>query len=690
METRDPDQNRPDSLRLPKGHTIPYFVSFMDTKAKKLNLGANIAVAVLAPLLFLLLAEAVLYFAGIKPLSLTEDPFVGFSTSQPLFIEQTNTDGQITMVTNPVKLEHFNPQSFPKIKAPGTYRIFSVGGSTAYVHPWTDVVSFSGWLLELLPEADKEKKWDVINAGGISYASYREANLIAELSQYQPDLFIVYSGHNEFLEERTYRKAAKLPAFVREASAWLDRTRTYTAMRLLLRKIKSSSSAEQGKRTEASKSQMEGEVDDVLAKTIGPTSYRRDDTLKQEVLEHYRASLERMARIAKASGAKVLYLTTPGNEKDCSPFKSQPEPPERDANVLYASGQKAFAEGRFPEAKILFQKALDEDICPLRALNPMRGIVKDVAEANQEPWIDFTAILEQKTQVQFGHNILGEPDFVDHVHLTIEDYRLIARSILDKMVELGAVHPGADWGEPAVQRVSVKVMAKVDDQMQGLGLHNIAKVLNWAGKHEDAARIAERALQKDTTSLEAIWSSLFVGAARERQGKENEAIPQYRRAVRLDPKNPLSRNYLAGALMRAGSFEEAAAQYDSCATQDPSDFEAAKKAGELYMRLGKTFDAIVYLRRAAAGMSQNANLRTSLGIVLYQAGRKDEAAASFRRALDLDPREAWSLVGLGHIADDRGDRSSAIDFYSRALSQNPNLNEAQQALSRDLMSVPGH
>jgi hypothetical protein len=51
--------------------------------------------------------------------------------------------------------------------------------------------------------------------------------------------------------------------------------------------------------------------------------------------------------------------------------------------------------------------------------------------------------------------------------------------------------------------------------MVGLGFHNIAKVLNWAGKHEDAARIAERGLAKDSTGLEAIWSSLFVGSARE-------------------------------------------------------------------------------------------------------------------------------------------------------------------------------
>ena len=52
--------------------------------------------------------------------------------------------------------------------------------------------------------ADSSRTWEVINAGGISYASYRVALVVKELAAYAPDLFVVYSGHNEFLERRTY------------------------------------------------------------------------------------------------------------------------------------------------------------------------------------------------------------------------------------------------------------------------------------------------------------------------------------------------------------------------------------------------------------------------------------------------------------------------------------------------------
>ena len=690
------------------------------------RLWANLALAVLAPLAFFGLLEILLRFAGVKPLALTEDPFVGFSSSQPLFLEATSPQGEKILTTSPPKLEHFNRQSFPRAKAPGTYRIFVLGGSTAYGHPWRDPTSFAGWLRELLPEADAARKWEVINAGGISYASYREAKLVEELCAYQPDLFVVYSGHNEFLEERTYRKASEMPAIAREVSAWLDRTRTYTALRLLLRKLKKNDTAGSGNPgNPRAPFRMQGEVDDVLARTIGPTSYVRDDALRKNVLDHYRVSLDRMARLAHAAGAEVLFLTTPGNEKDCSPFKSEITPgigdgaraeaeawwakaqgfpgdpvkaleaydsalarDPRNAGLLYRAGQAAFAAGKRTEAKGLFRRALDEDICPLRALTSMRGIVREAAEANHARWLDITGLLESRTREREGHDILGEPDFVDHVHLSIEDYRLLALSILDEMVRMGAVHPSPDWGEAKISRVTAKVMGKVDDKVLGEGWHNLAKVINWAGKHEDAARIAERGLLVDSNGLEAIWSSLFVGAAREREGKSGEAIPHYRRAVRLDPKNPLSRHYLAAALMRRNENVEAAAEFEAVLELDPGDLEARESLGRLYLGMGRFQQAAPHLAKAREARPQRAELGYLLGEALVSSGHAGEAEAEYRHALEIDPRLAKALVGLGKVAESRGNPGAAIEFYARALSMQPDLPEAQRALGNNLLKMP--
>ena len=76
---------------------------------------------------FFLLLELSLALAGVQPLYLTEDPFVGFQPGAKLFVP----DGEV-MRTNSVKLCFFNPQSFPVKKGPDTYRIFCLGGSTTF------------------------------------------------------------------------------------------------------------------------------------------------------------------------------------------------------------------------------------------------------------------------------------------------------------------------------------------------------------------------------------------------------------------------------------------------------------------------------------------------------------------------------------------------------------------------------
>jgi tetratricopeptide (TPR) repeat protein len=709
--------------------------------ASRISIWAKLGLSILSPVVAFSLCEGILYLAGVRPLSLTEDPYVGFASMQPLFVETKTEAGEKRMVTNPAKLTHFNQQSFPVDKPPGTFRIFSVGGSTAYGHPWRDPVSFSGWLRELLPKADSSRKWEVINAGGISYASYREAMLIAELIQYKPDLFLVYSGHNEFLEERTYRSTTEIPAAVREASAFLDHTRTYSALKRLLGKSGAGQAAVATAVKSRSNFNMAAEVDDVLAKTIGPTSYTRDDSLRMHVLEHYGASLARMAKLAHSVGAEVIFLTTPGNEKDCSPFKSEPKPgltPEengritrwkaeadslpakpdsslpahslplraalydsivnldsRNAGLLYAAGQAAYAAGGFPRAKSLFQKALDEDICPLRALTPMRAIVLETARANSAQALDWAGLLERKTEKRLGNNVLGEPDFVDHVHLSIEDYRLMALAIIGKMAALGMAKTAPGWdesasGSPVVSEVAARVMAKMGSHELGEGLHNLAKVVNWAGKHEDAARIAERALATDSLGLEAIWSSLFVGAARERQGKEAEAIPHYRRAVRLDTTNPLAHHYLAEALLRQGDNREAAHEFAAVVELDPTDGDAAGKLGMLLVALGKPVEGIPHIREALNQFPDRADLRGALSEALLKSGNAEAAESGFRQALQRDPRDAHAMLGLARIAESKGDISDAINLYAHALSLDPNLPEARAALAKLLSGLPAH
>jgi tetratricopeptide (TPR) repeat protein len=662
---------------------------------------------------FFLLLEVALWVFGVRPVQDLSDPFVGYSAASPLF----TAEGDF-LVTALNKRTAFNLQRFPKKKGINTFRIFSLGGSTTYGHPYEDPVSFSGWLRKLLPAADPGKTWEVINCGGISYASYRVAKLMEELNRYEPDLYVVYCGHNEFLEERTYRQVAAIHPLLRDTASVLGHTRTYSALQGLYRKIKADPTAEdQGKYT------LPGEVKTILEITYGPTTYRRDDGLRRQILEHYRLSLRRMVELARSAGAEVVFVTTPVNLRDCSPFKSQHRdgqgPDEfrkfneqmaaglqlegrklneaalrryrealrlddRFAEAQYRAGKVLFALGRMEEASEHLLRAAEEDVCPLRALEEIRAAVRKTAADFHAPLVDFDAEMRRTLREKEGHAIPGDENFLDHVHPTIENHRLVALRVIDRMAEAGMLHASSQWGAGAVERVSQEITAGIDTVAQGVALHTLAKVINWAGKYEDAARIAARGLALAPDHLQAFTSLLYVGTARERAGDREGAISYYRRALRLNPNNPEVRYLLGAALVRKGDWAGAREHLETALSFDPQSRRLPAPLLDAWEKTAPPDSAAAFFEAAIRLQPGDPSLYYLLGRVRLAAGRMREAEQAFNNAVDIMPNYAPALYELGVRALARGSRPEAISRFEAALRAEPGMHEARKQLMATL------
>ncbi|MEA3226990.1 MAG: hypothetical protein U9Q07_13650, partial [Planctomycetota bacterium] len=404
----------------------------------KVSLRKKLVFSVVTTIVLFAAVEMILTLAGVRPVLYDEDPYVGFSSNIPLFVEQPGPDGKPAMVTAKNKLPHFNLQRFAKNKAVGTYRVFCVGGSTTFGRPYDDTTSFCGWLRAMLPKADPTRKWELINAGGVSYASYRVAALMEELVRCEPNLFIIYSGHNEFLERRTYGRIIDTPAVVRGLGAVMSRTRTYA---LIQQTIKST--VGRPDKTAGQRAYLPGEVKTVLENSLGPEEYHRDSELRRQVFDHYRYNLKRMIDIAQSAGAKVILVTPASNLRHCSPFKSEHSDAlgaaERASfRALYDQASKSHAQGqwsevltaidraitiddcyahahylrgrvlweleRYAQAKRAFERAMDEDVCPLRAPGPVLDIVMEVAGKRNVPVVDFVGLVEKLSE----HGTPGE------------------------------------------------------------------------------------------------------------------------------------------------------------------------------------------------------------------------------------------------------------------------------------------
>ena len=157
--------------------------------------------AVLLGLLPLLGCEITLRMLGLGKPTDFNDPFVGFSDIHPLFV--LNDDiGRYEIPKS--RQTHFQPESFAADKPADEFRVFVLGGSTVQGRPWSIETSFTTWLELNLNAADPSRKYEVVNCGGVSYASYRLVPILQEVLhsdpggglRYQPDLIVFCEGQD--------------------------------------------------------------------------------------------------------------------------------------------------------------------------------------------------------------------------------------------------------------------------------------------------------------------------------------------------------------------------------------------------------------------------------------------------------------------------------------------------------------
>ena len=571
---------------------------------------------------------------GVAPILQDQDPFVGFSGAVTLFEESPNSENRNAgplMVTRRSKLVWFNHQSFPKRKVAGTKRIFCLGGSTTHGRPYSDSTSFCGWLREFLPLASPDTHWEVVNAGGVSYASYRVAALMDELVQYEPDLFIVYSAQNEFLEDRTYADfKAKSQAWQSIESA-ANGLRTYAVLRRLIAPQQANVQAP----AELAREVLPAEVDERLNKTIGPADYQRDDAWSNKVVAHYRWNLNRMIRLADRAGAKVLFVVPAENELDFSPFKSEPGSTEaatskrvdelvaasakvsssdpraalelvleatqldpRNASALYRAGNLCFRSEDYEQAATLLRAAIDEDVCPLRATSAIKNALREVIVENNVAFVDFESLLRDLCIEQHGHSLLGDDYFLDHVHPTIESHRQLAlaicahpllRSMQGTQTELGAGF------EQLVQKRTSEVLDSIDQVAEGTSLRNLAKVLHWSGKFSEAANRASDALEVLGNDAE---SRFVLADCLKNLGQSQRALSQYELLAEDYPS--YSRAFVPyGELLSQFNKDELAFNYlDAAITLQPGDAYTNLAMGRWFMKSQEWESALAPLRKA--------------------------------------------------------------------------------------------
>lgn len=568
-------------------------------------------------------AELILKASGFPRATVAPDPFVGFSKHSPLVERRETESGQEVFRTRPNKSVWFNDQSFPCAKGENTFRIVCLGGSTTFGRPFDDRTSYSQWLRELLPKLDPSREWEVINAGGVSYASYRIASVMEQFLDKEVDLFILYCGQNEFLEWRTYGDlmCGENRAF------WFSEVASRTHIgRLVRRSVRYFADGSKPDDKTVPRERLPSEVDEMLNHTIGPSGYTRDQAWARGVENHFRITLERMRGMARSTGTRLAIVQPVSNLRDCRPFKAEfteslgdnlirsltnrlrlaeqhfrqrrvlkcldeiatinqttVETGHGNADVEYLRGRCLFENERYDEAAVAFQSAIDLDICPLRATSNIKQIIRDFASRPDVIDVNAERSMQRDLQRQTGHRCFGEESFLDHVHPTIAGHGQIAEAILQALKTTDIIHRAPSHDER--QDTSRQIESQLDSETQNLAFRNLAKVLHWSGKFDLAEARATDALKLNPDDLE---SRFILADCCVQGGRPAEAMQEYTDLFR---RGEFDRALIPFAELLAGQgHTEAAKAYlmqAILALPSQRQKEAYLMLGQLHFELGE-------------------------------------------------------------------------------------------------------
>jgi tetratricopeptide (TPR) repeat protein len=457
----------------------------------------------LSPVLVL---ELVLTALDMARPSRSEDPFVGFSSIRPLFVlNEERTRYEIPRS----RLTHFARDFFAAEKGPDEFRIFCIGDSTVQGNPWSIETSFTTWLELSLQVADPSRRWEVVNCGGISYASYRMVPILEEVIRYEPDLIVMHSSHNEFLEDRSYGDIKRVPRLLVRTQEWVSQLRTFNLARSGWLQLCGRNAGDEPK----DRTLLAAEVEALLDYRDGVEFYHRDDAWRESVIAHYEFNLRRMAGLARDAGVPLVFMNPVCNLRDSPPFKSEhrdgltPAELERledlwsDARTRYGSDraralallQEAVAiddqhaglrydlakcldaMGLVEDARREYVAAKELDVCSLRILDAMNQIVLDVARDHRIPVVDVRKLIEERSR----HGIPGVEWLVDHVHPSIHGYQAIGNELADEIVRMGFMKPESNWRELRDQKYA-EHLASLNALYFAKGQQHLEGLTRWA------------------------------------------------------------------------------------------------------------------------------------------------------------------------------------------------------------------
>jgi tetratricopeptide (TPR) repeat protein len=155
------------------------------------------------------------------------------------------------------------------------------------------------------------------------------------------------------------------------------------------------------------------------------------------------------------------------------------------------------------------------------------------------------------------------------------------------------------------------------------------------------------------------------------EGRYDEAITHYRKAISIKPTYARAYNNLGTSLTLKGQFQEAIESYQQSLEIRPAEPQTHYNLAVTYARVQR-YDLTIEHCREALRLDPNYGAAFyDLALALSLSNQFEEAKTYFNKALEFDPKEAQAHLQLARLYLRGRDVRNAVDHYRAAVRLDP-------------------
>ena len=247
--------------------------------------------------------------------------------------------------------------------------------------------------------------------------------------------------------------------------------------------------------------------------------------------------------------------------------------------------------------------------------------------------------------------------------LAIETYGLIASDHpAFYAAEIGRADALSSKGDTDGAIAVLTELAKTRGDLLMVQL-SLGDLLRKQERFEEAAKAYDKALAAVKTVDARHWVIFYSrGISNERAKHWDQADADFRKALELNPDQPLVLNYLGYSLVERGEkLDEALGMIQRAVAAQPDSGYIIDSLAWAYFTLGRYADALDPMEKASLLEPVDPIVTDHLGDVYWAVGRKLEAEFQWHRALSFKPTDEAAVrikrklqVGLDAVLTEEG------------------------------------